>query len=472
MRVFDATRDKIGEWAVKAAQYLSPVRGYGSTFGSWLGTVREPFTGAWQKNVECETPQNILAFSAVYACVSLIADDIAKLRIKLVEQQGDSTWQEVARNPAFGPFLRKPNRFQTRIQFLSQWIVCKLLQGNTYVLKERDQRRIVVAGYILDPRRVTPLVASDGDVFYELKQDALSGLQEPITVPASEIIHDRMITPWHPLIGVTPIYACGASATQGIRIQANAAKFFENMSKPSGILIAPGPIDDPMAQKVKRQWEEGSGGLNYGRVAVLSNGMKYEPMTINSTDSQLIEQLRFTVEDVARVFHVPLYKLGGPMPTFNNGAALNQEYYTQTLQTHIEAIELLLDEALGLGESPNASLGVELDLDGLLRMDPLSRAEVAVKMQILETVNEGRLRENKGPTEGGDAVFRQEQEHSLAALAKRDAGPDPFGKAAKPSAPALSAPEPTPAKASQEPTAKELADEIIANAARRTPINV
>jgi phage portal protein BeeE len=53
-----------------------------------------------------------------------------------------------------------------------------------------------------------------------------------------------MITFWHPLVGVTPIYACGAAATQGSRIQANSAKFFENMSRPSGQLTAPGEISE------------------------------------------------------------------------------------------------------------------------------------------------------------------------------------------------------------------------------------
>ena len=91
-----------------------------------LGIIQESFPGAWQRNIEVDSCENILKFSAVYACVSLISDDISKLRIKLVQLDDNQIWNEVT-NAAFSPVLRKPNRYQTHIQFLSQWIVCKLL---------------------------------------------------------------------------------------------------------------------------------------------------------------------------------------------------------------------------------------------------------------------------------------------------------------------------------------------------------
>jgi phage portal protein BeeE len=58
--------------------------------------------------------------------------------------------------------LRKPNRYQNRIKFVETWIASKLLHGNAYILKERDNRGVVVALYVLDPHRVKPLVAPDG----------------------------------------------------------------------------------------------------------------------------------------------------------------------------------------------------------------------------------------------------------------------------------------------------------------------
>lgn len=402
--------------------------GYGQGYsGGFLGFLREPFAGAWQKNVVCESRENILAFSAVYACVALISNDVAKLRIKLMQLDPDGTWLELLSSSPFLPVILKPNRYQTRQQFIAYWIVSKLLYGNAYVLKERDGRGIVTALYVLDPRRVVPLVAEDGSVYYRLNQDHLSGLQDAPTVPASEIIHDRMTTLWHPLIGVSPIYACGAAATQGMRIQGNSNKFFENMSRPSGMLTAPAAISDETAKRLKQTFEDQFSGSNVGRLFVAGDGLDYKAMTMPAVDAQLIEQLRWTIEDVSRCFLVPGYKIesstSGRLPAANV-AALAQDYYNQCLQTHIEAIEALLDEGLSL---PN-NYATEVDLDGLLRMDPLSRSETfknAIGAGYMDP-NYARTKEGMRPAVGGDSPYMQQQNYSLAALAKRDALPNPF----------------------------------------------
>jgi HK97 family phage portal protein len=363
----------------------------------------------------------------VFSCVSLISKDIGKLRPRLMKRDADKIWTEID-NPA-SPILRRPNRFQTRNQFWEYWLLSKLIHGNTFVLKDRNEEGLVEALYILDPRRVMPLVSPDGSVFYQLQSDNLAGLEEGAPkVPASEIIHDRHTCLWHPLVGVGPLYACGASATQGNRIQQNSALFFGNMSRPSGQLTTAGHISDETAARLKREFEENFGGTKIGSILVTGDDLKFQPFTIPAESAQLIEQQRWTVEDVARAFGVPLYKIGaGATPALSNISALNQEYYQQTLQPHIEGIETLMDDGLGLG----AGLGIEFDLDGLLRMDPKSRAEVheiGVRSATLMP-NEARLQENRPPSAGGNALYLQQQNYSLPALAKRDASDDPFGKA-------------------------------------------
>src|SRR5688572_23805053 len=99
--------------------------------GGWF-RILESFSGAWQQNVTVDF-NTVLSYSAIYACMTLIAGDVAKLRIKLVEQK-KGIWTEVEGNSPFLPVLRKPNKMQNRIQFLENWILSKLMRGNTYVL--------------------------------------------------------------------------------------------------------------------------------------------------------------------------------------------------------------------------------------------------------------------------------------------------------------------------------------------------
>lgn len=414
--------------------------------GGWVPVIRESFAGAWQQNVEINF-NSVLSNHAVFACISLISSDIAKLRVMLTAETTSGIWEEVT-NPAYSPVLRKPNGYQTRIQFWESWILSKLTRGNTYALKQRDGRGIVTRLYVLDPNRVRPLLAEDGSVFYELKTDDLSGLhQEMVIVPAREIIHDRFNCFFHPLVGTSPIFAAGLSAQQSLNIQSTSTTFFGNGSQPGGILTAPARISDETVARLKEKWETNFSGTNRGKVAILGDGLKYERMAMSAEESQLIEQFKWSAEVICSCFHVPPYKIGvGTMPAYNNIQSLNVEYYSQCLQRLIEDVEVCLDEALEVGEK----LGVAFNLDGLLRMDSVTQMNV-LKEGIGASVlapNEARKKIDLPPVEGGDSPMAQQQDFSLAALAKRDAKDDPFGT--KP------VPSPSPPPANDNETEQQL----------------
>jgi len=381
----------------------------------WWPIIRESYTGAWQHNIEVSM-DSVLANHADFACRTLIASDISKLRIKLVAKDSNGVWTET-KNSAYSPVLRKPNRYQNRIQFMESWVLSKLQRGNTYVLKRRDAANVVRELYVLDPNRVKVMVADDGSVFYDLSTDNLTTVPQQVMVPASEIIHDRFNCFFHPLAGLSPIFAGGLAATQGLAIQNNSTKFFQNNSQPGGILTAPGAIHDETASRLKAHWEENYTGANFGKVAVLGDGLKYEAMATKAVDAQLIEQLKWSAEVVCSTYHVPPYKIGlGQMPSYTNIQSLNIEYYSQCLQSLIEAIELCLDEGLNTGEA----LGTEFDLDGLLRMDSVTQMDVLDKAKGLLTLNERRAKVDQPPRPYGDTIYMQEQDHSAEAIAARD----------------------------------------------------
>ena len=411
-------------WEIKRLSSLSP-----PTTGKWF-TIGDPYPGAWQQDEQIEL-RTVLTFSAVFACVRLITSDIGKMRLRVMERQGDIMLEKDG--SAFSPVLRKPNPFQNRIKFMEQWIASKLLFGNTYVLKTRDMRGMVNRLQVLNPERVETLISENGEVFYSLKKDRMQGLQDAdITVPATEIIHDVHVIMDHPLVGLSPLSACALSATQGKNIQTNSEAFFGNQARPSGILTAPGAISKDTAERIKEQWQTNYGGENSGKVAVMGDGLKFEGMTMSAVDAQLIDQLKWTAEDVARAFGVPAYKIGvGAFPPYNSLAALNQAYYDDTLQELIECLELSLKEGLDMPDRYE----VQADVDTLLRMDKSSRYESYEKAigAGWKAPNEVRRLENLPDVEGGDAPYLQQQNFSLAALAQRDA--------ANP----LVAPEPAPA---------------------------
>lgn len=429
----------------KAASLLSAV----DSERGWA-TVWDVPSGAFQQDHHSHNPYRIQRNWTVFSCQTLIAGDMGKMRVELREWNAATEIYEEVESPAFSPFLRKPNPFQTWQKFIESWMFSKLSNGNAYILKERDNRGVVIAGYVLDPHRVTPLVAPNGSVYYQLNQDDLAQVPENAPVaPASEIMHDRMWCLFHPLVGLSPIFACGLSAIQGLEIQGNSAKFFANMSRPSGILVAPGPIPDEMALAYKKRWEENYTGTHgIGRVAVLGNGLKYEAMTQNAVDSELIKQLMLTAEMICSAYHVPGYKIGvGVMPTYQNAEVLNQIYYDDCLQTLIRGVQTQLNEGLGLVDVPGRTLRARFNLEDLLMMDSATQIDGLNKAVAggWMAPNEARQKRNMKPVEGGDSPMMQQQQFALGALRERDSN-KPFAKPTAPPAATPALPDPATGK--------------------------
>lgn len=394
-------------------------------------------TGTWQQDIEVKR-DSVLANTTVWACTTLIASDISKVNLCLVEKTKDGIWEETE-SPAFSPVLRKPNAFQTRQQFIETWMLSKLSWGNTYVLKERDSRGVVVALYVLDPCRVQVLVATTGEVYYQLLEDDLSRVREDVpAIPASEIIHDRWNCLFHPLVGLSPMFAYGIVAMQGNSIQKNSTKFFTNMSRPSGLLIAPGPISKASADALKEKWETNYAGDKVGKIAVLGDGMKFESLGITAVDAQMVEQGKYSATTICSTFHVPPFKVGiEAIPAGQKVEDMNAIYFADCLDSPMDAIQTLLGLGLGL-DTPKDGVryAVRFDLDDLLRMDSatmMNTIKLGVDGSVLAP-NEGRRRLNYPPVKGGESPLSQQQYYSLEALANRPAAPAPPASTPPPAA--------------------------------------
>jgi len=310
----------------------------------------------------------------------------------------------------------------------------------------------VTALYVLDPSRVQVLVAPDGAVYYSLKRDDLSGLpHEDFIVPAREIIHDTMITPFHPLIGVSPLFACGLAATQGLSIQNNSQRFFTNGANPSGMLTAPGNITDETAARLKAKFDGGGySGENVSKVVVAGDGLKFEQFTMTAVDAQLIEQLRITAEQVCSAYGVPPYLVDiGPPPPYANFEPLLLKYHSQCVQSLTTNFEKCHDEGLGLLDKVNGTqFGTEFDIDDLIWMDTATRvtsAKTSIESGGMSPDEARRKYFGLGPVPGGHTPYMQNQMWPLKQLSERETPAAP----AIPTMPVVTPPAVDPAAAAK-----------------------
>jgi HK97 family phage portal protein len=410
------------------------------------GYVHEPFSGAWQRNQECLGPGGI--FSAVYACVTTISGDIAKLPPKIRKQNADGSSELHDAHPA-ARVLWRPNSYQTHVDFWGQFMTSALFTGNTYALLVRDLRNVIAEMHLLDPRLCRPMLAPDGSVWYHTTQTQIVDALRTEYFPARDILHHRLLCLTHPLIGVSPLLAAAHSAQTGQVIQQNSLAFFSNMSRASGVLTTPDKISPDQQTRIQTIWEQNFKAGSLGRTAVLSGGLKWEPLSINAADAQLIEQLRWSVEDVARCFRVPMYMISDASKiSYKNSEQLARNYYAQTLQYHLESIEARIEAAFEL----SGSVYCEFDLDTLLRMEldvRMAAYKEAISSGVM-TINEARKREQLPPKEGGDEPLVQMQYIPLSRVGEqldkgmtmRDTAPPPDPDAPPEDEPPEDEPEP------------------------------
>lgn len=174
------------------------------------------------------------------------------------------------------------------------------------------------------------------------------------------------------LVGYSPIAMAKNAVGLSMATEEYGAKFFANGATPGGVLEHPGTIKDP--QKVKESWNSAyQGSANSHRVAVLEEGMKYQPIGISPEQAQFLETRKFQINEIARIFRVPPHMLADlEKSSFSNIEQQSLEFVKYTLDPWIIRWEQTMCRSL-LMESEKADVFIKFNVDGLLRGDYASR---------------------------------------------------------------------------------------------------
>lgn len=400
--------------------------------------------GEWQMRSREASDETLFAFGAVYACIQIISGDCGKLPVQFYDIDNKTGDQELNRSYPLNALFRRPNVYQNRMQFITALVISYLTTGNAYVYGKRDARNLISEMHVLDPRAAWPYVSDSGAIFYRCSPNILAGITEPSMIPARDMSHIRLqFSPSYPLVGVSPIFAAASSSAVGQRILYNTQQFFGNGAQPGGVLEAPGKISDDLAKRMREDFDQNYVNKRTGKTAVLGEGLTFKQLSMSAVDSQLIEQLRWSVEDIARVFRMPATMIGDQgKTTYRNSEQQARAYLNGCLDFHLSGIVEELNKFFELG----ASMTMAFDLSFLLRTETDVRFDAngkAINGGFM-TPNEIRKREGLPPKPNGDKLLVQGAMRSLdvivAAPATTGANPE-SGTSDKP---AENADEPKP----------------------------
>lgn len=168
------------------------------------------------------------------------------------------------------------------------------------------------------------------------------------------------------LVGLSPIAACRNAVGAGLAADEYSSRFYANGASPSGVLLHPGVLKDP--ERLRENWAKVYGGTrNAGRVAVLEENMRFEPISISPQDSQLLETRKFSVEEICRIFRVPPHLVQDlERATFNNIEQMSLDFVMYSLMPWVTRFEQSMARTL-LNRDEKKTMEIRFNLDGLLR---------------------------------------------------------------------------------------------------------
>ena len=176
------------------------------------------------------------------------------------------------------------------------------------------------------------------------------------------------------VMGYSPIALEKNAIGLGIASEEYGSKFFSNGARPSGILTHPNTVKKPKA--LRESWNAAYGGSsNANRVAILEEGMKFEPMAVPNNEAQFLETRKFQINEIARIFRVPPHMVGDlEKSSFSNIEQQSLEFVKYTLNPWVCRWEQALQRAL-LDDEEKGKYFFRFNVEGLLRGDYQSRMQ-------------------------------------------------------------------------------------------------
>lgn len=365
------------------------------------------------------TDQNILAISAVWACVNLLAGTIASLPLMVYRTNSRGERTLARDHPLFRILHDSPNYDQTATDFWEFSSASIELWGNSYAAIERNGGGRVAALTPLRPDSVSVRRLENGNLEYRWTKDGENHVGSD-----RAILHIRGFG-GDPLGGMSTLHFGRHAFGLARAIDRAAAGTFSNgMISQTALTFERWLTDEQRNLAETKLSEKYIGAKNSGRPIILEGGTKIDVLSIKPEDAQMLESRGFSVEEVCRFFGVPPFMVGHTQKVTSFGSGLEQQvlgFQKFTLRRRLKRIEQALEKQLLTPAERAAGLTIEFNLEGLLRGDSTARA--AFYQSALAngwmTINEVREKENLPRVEGGDVPRMQMQNVPITEAGKQ-----------------------------------------------------
>ena len=339
------------------------------TSGSWYA----PYFGG-STSGKVVTERSAMQMTAVYACVRILSEAVAGLPLHLYRYNDSGGKEKAIDHPLYLLLHDEPNPEMSSFVLRETLMTHLLLWGNAYAQVIRNGKGDVVALYPLMPNKMTVSRDESGHLYYQYTRsddEAIKDKDSTVILQPRDVLHIPGLG-FDGLVGYSPIAMAKNAIGLAIAAEEYGSKFYANGAAPSGVLEHPGTLKDP--SRVRDAWQSQFGGSsNAGKVAVLEEGMKYTPISINPQEAQFLETRKFQINEIARIFRVPPHMVGDlEKSSFSNIEQQSLEFVKYTLEPWLIRWEQSIQRSLFSADEKKQYF-VKFNVDGLLRGDYASR---------------------------------------------------------------------------------------------------
>lgn len=345
------------------------------------------------------TVESAMRVAAVYSCVRVLSEDLAKLPLIVYRRRKDG-----GKDRASNHWLQRllnvaPNPWQTAFEFREMMQAQVDLCGNAFALKTivREEVRELLP---VPAWRVTVEQRRDWTIGYALELP--SG--ERVPVPGERMFHLPGLS-LDGIEGLSPIGYQREIIGLAMQLTKHGARLFKNGAQLGGVLEHPSKLSKDAAQRLRESFDEKYASAdNAWKTVLLEEGMKFSKTAMTSEDSQFLDTQKYSRSQIAGAYRVPPHKIGDlERATFSNIEQQETAYVADALLPRSRRWESRVVRSL-VPEREQATVFAEHLFEGLLRGDTQTRYTAygqAIKDGWM-TRNEARERENLNRADGLD----------------------------------------------------------------------
>lgn len=372
------------------------------------------------------TPDTALRTSAVYCCVTVLSETLASFPKHVKKIREDGGKDIVPSHRCYKQLYHRPNRWQSSFEFFEMMEGHRLLRGNAYakiVFHPGLQLNELIP---MHPDSVFPFVITPaGTALYLFDNSPCPPVGSTLwyqhfssdgndeVLGSDEVLHVKGYT-INGIVGLSPIrWAAYQAVGIAMATEEHGARLFSNGAQIGNVLKHPNKISEEAQGRLKRSFDEKYAGVaNSHKTMLLEEGMDIAKIGMTAEESQFLETRKFQVEDIFRIYHVPLMlgAAGDKAPTFASAEQFMTLFRVNTMWPNVRRWEGALERDL-LFPSEIGKIDIDFDMDSLMRGDAAARATyLKNRFEMASmTPDDVRMYEGENPTgtEEGKRLYLQ-----------------------------------------------------------------